>query len=439
MHHLFLRIFGLVILLAAAAKAADEPRIEGVILDPKGRPVPNAHVVIYSAKPREGDAAMCPTCYPECGKWVRTDAEGRFNIEKINGDLLYRLFITAKGWRADYITGADPLFGSVEQRLKAHRWNDSPIDQRVIGKIIDTDGKSVPGVVLNIDGYRNGPYGSYGAVKGKAETFSGTDENGEFLITCTNGIGSISVTVEARGFAKRKLWLEPGNAHLIRLKRGVDVTGRLLKDGNPVPGVTISMNTQDRDVSRFLRGFEATTGPDGQFKIPNLPANTSFLLGAKLKDLAKLGLSLAPQSLTTGADETTSRLGDLPVKTAHSIKGRIVMSDGKPVPPRTRVNLGLENGWDSLQVTANEDGGFEFGGLPAEQVSLSVRVSGYRVSAKNPSKDWLNEGRLVGRLEGSLDNFIIHLEPGTRPDRNDGPQNSSDRQPREKPLRGAKL
>ena len=66
-------------------------------------------------------------------------------------------------------------------------------------------------------------------------------------------------------------------------------------------------------------------------------------------------------------------------------------------------------------------------------------MTGYRVSGKNPSKDWLNEGRLVGRLEGSLENFIIHLEPGTREDRNAGPQDSSERQPREKLLRGAKL
>lgn len=68
-----------------------------------------------------------------------------------------------------------------------------------------------------------------------------------------------------------------------------------------------------------------------------------------------------------------------------------------------------------------------------------VRVRGYQVSAKNPSKDWLNEGRLVGRLEGSLENFIIHLEPGDGFDGNDGPRDGSERQPREKLLRGAKL
>ena len=138
--------------------AADDPRIEGVILDSKGRPIPNASVYVYSAKPREGEATMCATCYPDCGKKARTDDQGQFKIEKLNGDLLYRLLVTAKGWRVDYITDADPLFGSVEQRLKPHRWSDAPLDRKVIGKIIDSDGKSVAGAVLNIDGYRNGPY-----------------------------------------------------------------------------------------------------------------------------------------------------------------------------------------------------------------------------------------------------------------------------------------
>ena len=199
------------------------------------------------------------------------------------------------------------------------------------------------------------------------ETFSGTDENGEFLITCTNGIGAISATVEARGFAKRKIWLETGSAHLLRLKRGVEVTGRLLQDGNPIPGVRVSMSSQDRNVESFLQGFDATTGPDGGFKVPNVPANTAFFLTTRLKDTAKLGLSLAPQTVKTGADESTVKLGDLLLKAAHSIKGKVVLGDGKPLPANTRVTLGLENGSDSLQAKVDEDGAFEFNGVPTRR------------------------------------------------------------------------
>jgi len=56
-------------------RAADEkPRIEGIIMGNKGIPLSNAMVVVFSAKPREGDATVCPSCYPDCGKRARTDA-----------------------------------------------------------------------------------------------------------------------------------------------------------------------------------------------------------------------------------------------------------------------------------------------------------------------------------------------------------------------------
>ena len=76
--------------------------------------------------------------------------------------------------------------------------------------------------------------------------------------------------------------------------------------------------------------------------------------------------------------------------------------------------------------------------MPESPISLSLRVTGYRISAKNPSKDWLNEGLIVGRLTTNMENFIIHLERGERFDRGEGPADN-DRQPTDKPLRGAKL
>jgi hypothetical protein len=113
------------------------------------------------------------------------------------------------------------------------------------------------------------------------------------------------------------------------------------------------------------------------------------------------------------------------------------MADSQMLPARTRLSLSLEDAWDSQEVRVDDDGWFQFLGVPASSVSLSLRVKGYRISAKNPSKDWLNEGMVVGRLTANMDYFIIHLEPGERFDRSDGPPNN-DRQPRDKPLKGAK-
>ena len=209
----------------------------------------------------------------------------------------------------------------------------------------------------------------YGSVSGRTDALAITDENGEFIVYCTNGISSIIATVDARGLAKRRMWLETGTAHLIRMKKGVTVAGRLLRDKEPLAGVKVAMNTQDRESSVFMRGWEVATDKEGRFMLSNIPASMQFNLYTRMKDMSRLGVGLSTQLISTGPDETTLKIGDLAAKPAHKIKGRIVLSDGQPVPLQTQVYLGLENGYDSQNLTVNEDGASEFGGVPPSKSS----------------------------------------------------------------------
>ena len=231
--------------------------------------------------------------------------------------------------------------------MKGHKWPDAPLERKVIGKIIDPEGKPVAGAVLNVDGYKNGQYSSYGGVNGKAETYSATDENGEFLITCSNGVMSVNATIEARGLAKRKIWLDAGKAHLLRMKHGVEVSGRLLKDGNPISGVNVSMTMQEREAGVSMRGFDGTTGADGRFTIPNVPANMHYYLSTKIKDTAKLGVALSPQLISTGGDESVSKVGDLTLRPAYTMRGKVVVADGQPLPSEHALvsRTGKRLGW----------------------------------------------------------------------------------------------
>jgi len=265
-----------------------------------------------------------------------------------------------------------------------------------------------------------------------------SDENGDFFLDCTNGIEAITVLIEPRNLAKRRMWLDTGKAHLLRLKEGVGVVGRLLTNGKPLAGASVSMNTEDRSSEVFMRGFDVATDAEGRFRLSNIPANNRFVLYTKMKEMQDSGVALSPQRLSTGADGSTLDLGDLKVGPAYSIQGRIVVTEDQMLPARPRLHLSLEDAWDNQETRADDDGGFQFFGVPASSVSLSIRVKGYRISAKNPSKDWLNDGMIVGRLSTNMDNFIIHLESGEQFDRSDGPPDN-DRQPRDKPLRGAKL
>ena len=113
------------------------------------------------------------------------------------------------------------------------------------------------------------------------------------------------------------------------------------------------------------------------------------------------------------------------------------LRDNTPGPPRTRLYLSRENAWDNTDITLPPDGKFEFKGVPAEGITERERAELPRLR-KNPGKDWLNEGRLLGVLKSDLDGFIIHLEKGARFEQGEGPADA-DRYPREKPLPSAKL
>lgn len=427
-----------VCLVLAVAGAEEQGRLEGVINGAGGQPVSNAWVFVYSAAPREGPSVLCPTCYPDCVKRTRTNPRGEFMIEPVNPTLMFRLLVLAKGYRPDFIRDVDPQFGSGHLTLKPLKMTNAPLENRVSAKLIDPEGTVVTGARINVEGTRFGPYSYSSSTSGRVDPMAVSDENGEFFLDCTNDINAITVSIEPRGLAKRRMWLETGKAHLLRLKEGVAVIGRLLRDGQPVAGASVSMNTEDRSSEVFMRGFDIATDSEGRFKLPNIPANNRFVLYTKMKEMQELGVALGPQRLATGADGTTVDLGDLKLGPAYTLRGRVVTADGQPLPSRAHIYLGLEDAWDNQDIRADDEGWFEFLGVPAESLSLSVRVTGYRISAKNPSKDWLNDGRIVGRLTGNVEDFIIHLERGPRFGQNEGPPDN-DRQPRDKPLRGAKL
>src|SRR5262245_5281815 len=331
--HAMLSQLFLSLLVAFTLGAAEEPgRLEGVIGGNDGLPVSNAWVFVYSAVPREGPSVICPTCYPDCAKRARSDVQGRFVIEPVNPALMFNLLVLAKGYRPDLIKDVDPQFGGETLTLKPLKVTNSLPAYRVTAKLIDPAGNPVAGVRVNAEGTRSGQYSTYGGTSGKVDPLAVTDENGEFFLDCTNGIEAITVLIEPRALAKRRLWLDTGKAHLLRLKEGVAVVGRLLINGKPLAGASVSMNTEDRSSEVFMRGFDVATDTEGRFRLPNIPANNRFVLYTKMKEMQDHGAALAPQRISTGADGSTLDLGDLKIGPAYSLQGRVVVADGQMLP-----------------------------------------------------------------------------------------------------------
>jgi hypothetical protein len=186
-----------------------------------------------------------------------------------------------------------------------------------------------------------------------------------------------------------------------------------------------------------LYDFDSATDADGHFQLLNIPPEKEYYLYAKMESLGDNG-SLPLKTIKTGVTGSLLKLGELPLRAGWRVAGRVALSDGKSVPPGTRLMLGRERAWDYTEVTLDKDGGFEFTGVPDETVSLSVRIKGYTFSQRNPSLDWLN-GSIIGRVEKDIDSLILLMDPGDKQFyRDEEIPSDVDRQPRTKPLRGAR-
>jgi len=56
----------------------------------------------------------------------------------------------------------------------------------------------------------------------------------------------------------------------------------------------------------------------------------------------------------------------------------VTLSDGTSLPPNTRLLLGLDNAFDAQSQTLDENGRFDFHGVPPGNVRLNVMLRGYR-------------------------------------------------------------
>ncbi|MBM3848382.1 MAG: hypothetical protein FJ405_19115 [Verrucomicrobia bacterium] len=330
----------------------------------------------------------------------------------------------------------DPESGEANAALKPMSFPKAASEDRIIGRLLDLKGQPVVGAIVEVEGVRHGRY-SYTSAQGNCDTVAATDDNGVFQLTCKSHLQAVLVTFKPRRLARSKMWLDRGKAYMVSVKSGVTVEGRLMFQNKPVSEVSVSMSTESRSLETHLAGMEAGTDEEGRFRLTQIPPGGRFFVYPMLKDTGSLGANMRPLLVETKEDGSTVALGDLKLEPGLTIKGRVVLSDGKDLPDRTRLRVSPELSFESAQVLVDDDGVFEVAGLAPGPLSLGISMEGYRMSARNPSKDWYNPGSLIGTLDRSLEDFLIHLEPGGRQDPNEigAPDGGH---PRALPLRSAK-
>ncbi len=409
-----MRTLGAVLLVAVSwpAGAADRPDLTGTIFDEAEKPLPGAVVCIYTAKPRTGPALVCPSCYLDCAKRSATDAKGGFSLSRLDPSLLFRVLVVAEGYEPLFIDDVDPGNGPVEAKLVALDPERLKPGHVLRGRVLDPQGKPVPGARVEPYARHSQNSTTYGRLGG-VDALAATNEAGEFMITCAEPNLMLSLQIDARGHAPKKFLrlAAEDKVHELTLSRGATVMGKVVHNGKPVPGLLMGIVQTDRNSETFLGEIEIGTDEEGRFAFTNVPANESVVVYSQIVDPV-VSHVVPVQRLRTGPDDGTVDVGTLETQPGHRLSGRVVLSDGKPVPAGTRVMISREVAWDWREVEVGEDGRIETESLPSEEYEIHCRVPGYRVSPKNYSLDPLNQNGLMGRIDEDTDDLTLLLEPG---------------------------
>ncbi|MGA3156530.1 MAG: carboxypeptidase-like regulatory domain-containing protein [Steroidobacteraceae bacterium] len=362
--------------------AAESAAVFGRVTDASGAPLPHATVVVYKARVRNGYSIFCPTCWVDCGRRTITDADGQYHIDGLDPELIFQLLVIHDGFGANYLDDVDPAKSSAADATLAPRHSADDPAQKVLGLVVDSRGAPVADAVIEpkevITRGRNGEMGQiFGAAPG-LEQLAVTNERGEFELAYAQPAHSMILDVSGRGVADKLVSLPTGSERTtIVVSDGATIRGRLVQGGKPVANAEIGLITHSRYSNESYPEMRVGTRKDGTFDMTNVPAGKIYYLYGKMGSLAARGLASELVECEAKTDDQIVNVGDIQVSRAKTLRGKVLLSDNKPVPPNMRVSLFADRTSDSQMTVVGSDGSFEFRGLSKGVYEVAPAVKQY--------------------------------------------------------------
>jgi len=384
------------------ALAAQRVAAVGKVLDADGKPIEHAAVLVYSAGVKKGFSIFCPTCYVDCGKRTFTDSDGKFTIPGLNSDLFFNLLVVREGYSAKFVSKVDPEKGPAETAVMKKRLPPENPSQIIRGRVLDPKGEPVRDALVEQGGAileRGTAFGN----GGWTDPMAVTNESGDFEIAYSKPLVAAIVQVSPRAMAPQLSTVPSGtDRKVITVTEGATIRGRLVRNGEPVGQAEIGLSTHTRRSGEALPEVRVGTDDEGKFALTNIPPGRIWYLYAKMESLGSRGLAAEIVECATKSDGQDLNLGDVPVRPAYTLRGKVVLSDGKPIPPDMRINLFSDRVPDSQSLTLASTGDFEFKGLGRGVYQLAPSVKDYE--ARDPQSFEL-------LIEGDVNNFEARLQP----------------------------
>lgn len=355
--------------------------IEGLVLDPSGRPVPDAKVTSSAGGLFLGDMGISLSLGGSGSKTgaveTTTDSRGRFRLEGL-GSGNQNLTAVHKDWAPG--SQKDVASGSKDVEITLPRGGS------IAGRVIGPNGEPIKGAEVS-------PFRFLRA----STTPSITDAEGRFLLSGLRA-GRRPLTAQADGFPSvtERFMVVAGEAVEVEivLEAGVQVTGVIVDpDGATVAGASVSFTPAGHGLAHMalpnpLTGgsnAETKTDEEGRFQVSGLKADTEYE-----------GHVEHPRFMNTTIESFISEqnldLGTVVLDVGAELRGRVTNSDGEPVvgakvalvdaemDPGMRMifNLGgAAAGGSTDSDTTTEDGFFTISGVASGAYELSVKATGY--------------------------------------------------------------
>jgi len=398
----------LAIIFASGSLFAEErATATGKVTDAAGKALEHATVFVYEGHVKKGYGVYCPTCWADCGKHASTDAEGNFSIAGLNPELQFKLMVVKEGYSAAFVDQVDPQKGPAPAASLKVRPAVEDTSQVVRGRVVDGQGKPVKDAVVEQAGVAYRDQGGIGRRFGPADwidLMSVTNAQGEFEMAYSKPAVEMILRVSPRGMAQ-KLFTEPTGADrkTMTVTDGATIFGRVVQpDGKPAANVEIGVMAHSRAAGTGFPEMVIGTREDGTFAITNVPVGRILFVYPKMESLAPLGFAGNPEPLETKDDGQEIHIRDLKLQPSYTLRGKVVLSDGREVGNQMHVTLGADVVMDSQMVALAEDGSFEFKGLAKGVYTVMPGVRNYQLANGDT-------GEVLVDRDGK--NVVLRLEP----------------------------
>jgi hypothetical protein len=102
------------------------------------------------------------------------------------------------------------------------------------------------------------------------------------------------------------------------------------------------------------------------------------------------------------ADGQEVDVGDLALTPALRLHGKVVLSDGRVIPPAMRITISSDRAFDSQTAILARDGSFAFCGLARGSYRIFASVRGYHSASRQP---------LTLTLNSDVTDYMLTLSP----------------------------